>query len=129
MSDAIQIPHCVARFLHDRKLIRPSNNTVKHTAFLDKRPGSDTSVDGHQTLCTDIHWDIGRKINPQRPLIGAADLSSDSVAAIGLLVVPDPEPKSDFPSHAELKGWPSDDLARRKIAQQLATASCFIPAP
>ena len=126
MSDCPNIPQCVARFIHHHSYIRADGHTVRPTAFLEKRPGTDISVDGHQILREDIHWEAGREMNPSHTLLGAADLSSDTVVSLGLQIVPDGK---NFPSHADIRVFSDDPNIRRKIAQQLATASCFVPVP
>ena len=117
-----------ARFVFDRSLVR-SDGTVRWRAFLDKRPPHETSVNGHESVGEGIHWDEGALVNPSRTLIGAADLSQDSISTVGLDVRA--APISGMMHHAELIGWPQGDdedakLTRIDLATDLATASFYV---
>ena len=117
-----------ARFVFDRSLVR-SDGTVRWRAFLDKRPPHETSVNGHESVGEGIHWDEGALVNPPRTLIGAADLSQDSISTVGLDVRA--APISGMMHHAELIGWPQGDdedakLKRIDLATDLATASFYV---
>ncbi len=117
-----------ARFVFDRSLVR-SDGTVRWRAFLDKRPPHETSVNGHESVGEGIHWDEGALVNPSRTLIGAADLSQDSISTVGLDVRA--APISGMMHHAELIGWPQGDdedakLKRIDLATDLATASFYV---
>ena len=117
-----------ARFVFDRSLVR-SDGTVRWRAFLDKRPPHETSVNGHESVGVGIHWDEGALVNPSRTLIGAADLSQDSISTVGLDVRA--APISGMMHHAELIGWPQGDdedakLKRIDLATDLATASFYV---
>ena len=123
MSDVPSCTSSLARFLFDHSCLR-SNGTVKHKAFFEKRPPHNTSVDAHNIHTVDIHWDIGRMINPKRPLIGAADLPPGAAESAGLSVVPDPKP--GMASHCELHGWPDDKMKMIEISASLADRSVFV---
>ena len=125
MSDAGEHP-CIARFVFDHGCIR-ADGTVRHGAFLEKRPPHNTSVNAHDIIREDIHWKSGRKINPTRQLVGAADLESAAARSVGLAVVLDPT--ADDPFHAELRNWPDDKAKRIEMARDLADASIFVPVP
>lgn len=117
-----------ARFVFDGSLVR-ADGSVRWKAFLDKRPPHETSVNGHEALCRDIHWDEGDLVNPSRQLLGAADLPRDSVLEVGLDVRSAPIP--GMPHHAEIFGWPQGDdeeakLKRIDIATDLAAASTYV---
>ena len=117
-----------ARFVFDRSLVR-SDGTVRWRAFLDKRPPHETSVNGHESVGEGIHWDEGALVNPSRTLIGAADLSQDSISTVGIDVRA--APISGMMHHAELIGWPQGDdedakLKRIDLATDLATASFYV---
>ena len=117
-----------ARFVFDRSLVR-SDGTVRWRTFLDKRPPHETSVNGHESVGEGIHWDEGALVNPSRTLIGAADLSQDSISTVGLDVRA--APISGMMHHAELIGWPQGDdedakLKRIDLATDLATASFYV---
>ena len=123
MPDSLPRNPCLARFIFDHSCIR-RDGSVKHKAFLETRPPHNTSVDAHAVLTRDIHWDIGRKINPQRPLVGAADLPPYAAESTGLSVVHDPKPGME--SHCELHGWPDDRMKMIEIAASLAERSVFV---
>ena len=117
-----------ARFVFDRSLVR-ADGSVRWKAFLDKRPPHETSVSAHESLRVGIHWDEGPRVNPSRPLLGAADITNEDVKSVGLAVRP--APLADMPHHAELVGWPQGDdedakLQRVDIATDLAGASTYV---
>ena len=117
-----------ARFVFDRSLVR-ADGTVRWRTFLDKRPPHDTSVNGHESVGVGIHWEEGAFVNPSRALVGAADLSRDSINAIDLDVRM--MPVSGMPHHAEIFGWPQGDdedakLKRIDLATDLAAASAYV---
>ena len=117
----------LARFIYTRDHIR-RDGSVKKGAFLEKRPPHNTSVDAHKVFAEDIHWEAGRKINPSRPLIGAADVASEAVRSLGFAVVRVPSAMN--PHHAEIHGWEAgeDDEKMHRIekATELADASRFV---
>ena len=117
-----------ARFVFDRSLVR-ADGSVRWKAFLDKRPPHETSVSAHESLRVGIHWGEGAKVNPSRPLLGAADITGENVKSAGLSIRP--APLADMPHHAELAGWPQGDdedakLQRIDIATDLADASAYV---
>ena len=86
-------------------------------------------MNGHESVGEGIHWDEGALVNPSRTLIGAADLSQDSISTVGLDVRA--APISGMMHHAELIGWPQGDdedakLKRIDLATDLATASFYV---
>lgn len=117
-----------ARFVFDHSLVR-ADGSVRWKAFLDKRPPHETSVNGHEFLREGIHWNEGELVNPSRMLVGAADLTVESIAATGLEVRS--APLSEMPHHAELFGWPQGDdeeakLKRIDIATDLASIAVYV---
>ena len=117
-----------ARFVFDRSLVR-ADGSIRWKAFLDKRPPHETSVSAHESLRVGIHWDEGTRVNPARPLLGAADISDNDIKAAGLAVRP--APLADMSHHVELTGWPQGDdedakLQRIDIATDLADASAYV---
>ena len=117
-----------ARFVFDRSLVR-ADGSVRWKAFLDKRPPHETSVSAHESLRVGIHWSEGAKVNPSRPLLGAADITEENVKSAGLAIRP--APLADMPHNAELVGWPQGDdedakLQRIDIATDLADASVYV---
>ncbi len=117
-----------ARFVFDHSLVR-ADGSVRWKAFLDKRPPHETSVNGHEVLREDIHWNEGKMVNPSRMLLGAADLTGESISAADLEVRSAPLP--EMPHHAELFGWPQGDdedakLKRIDIATDLASMAVYV---
>ena len=117
-----------ARFVFDRSMVR-ADGSIRWKAFLDKRPPHETSVSAHESLRIGIHWDEGARVNPSRPLLGAADISDAGVKSARLAVRP--APLSEMPHHAELTGWPQGDdedakLQRIDVATDLADASTMV---
>ena len=117
----------LARFIYTRDHIR-RDGSVKKGAFLEKRPPHDTSVDAHEIFAEDIHWEAGVKINPMRPLVGAADIETGTVEALGFSVVASPSEQNLH--HAEIRGWELGDddekMLRIDKATELADASRFV---
>ena len=116
-----------ARFVLDQSLVR-ADGTVRWKTFLDKRPPHETSVNSHESIGVEIHWDEGDQVNPSRTLLGAADLLLDSIASLGLGIRLSPGP--GMPHHAEIFGWPQGDdedvkLKRIDLATDLAAASTY----
>ena len=117
-----------ARFVFDRSLVR-ADGSVRWKVFLDKRPPHETSVSAHEALRVGIHWEEGARVNPSRPLLGAADITEEIVKSAGLAMRP--APLADMPHHVELTGWPQGDdedakLQRIDIATDLADASSYV---
>ena len=117
-----------ARFVFDRSLVR-ADGSIRWKAFLDKRPPHETSVSAHESLRVGIRWNEWTKVNPSRPLLGAADIADENVKSVGLAIRP--APLADMPHHAELAGWPQGDdedakLQRIDIATDLAAASVYV---
>ena len=120
-----------ARFVYQRDYIA-ADGRVKWKAFFDRRPPHNTSVDEHKLKATDIHWDAGAKINPNRPLRGAADIPEHEISRLGFTVLRTPSPLNRY--HAEIFGWPAGDTdvdLRECMAKaaSLADASVFVAAP
>ena len=120
----------LARFVYNRDLIR-ADGSVKKGVFLEKRPPHNTSVDVHGEFAKDIHWEAGRRINPARPLIGAADIAKSAVVSLGLSVLRTPSAQN--PHHGEITGWDQGDddaekLSRIDLATELADGSVFVVA-
>ena len=120
-----------ARFVFDHSLVR-ADGSVRWKAFLDKRPPHETSVNAHESLGIGIHWNEGMEVNPSRVLLGAADITGESVATIGLSIKA--VPLSNMPHHAEIAGWPLGDdedtkLRRIDLATDLAISSTYFPRP
>ena len=117
-----------ARFVFDRSLVR-ADGSVRWKAFLDRRPPHETSVSAHESLRIGIHWDEWMRVNPSRPLLGAADITGEDVKLAGLAVRS--TPLAGMPHHAELTGWPQGDdedakLQRIDLATDLAAASVYV---
>lgn len=123
-----EVSEWLARFVYNRDHIR-SDGSVKKGAFMEKRPPHNTSVDMHEVFAEDVHWDAGKRINPTRPLVGAADVQSADVVALGFDVKPLAVPQNAH--HAEICGWDrcgaeDEKMFRIEMATELADASRFV---
>ena len=120
-----------SRFVFDKRLLH-ADGTLHWRTYFDKRPPHATSVNLHDVVGKDIHWEEGFKIAPDRNMIGAADIENSKVEKIGLQICHDPV--KDMPHHAELRGWRQGDdeeseQSRRDMAIDLALSSEFIFVP
>lgn len=124
-SEIIPIEN-LSRFIFESSNYRPSDNTVRHTAFM---PGTDkvtsiltTSVFRTSGLGANAIWAIAEtEVVPLRgkPVLGRADLIAASVIDSGLNVVPQEPPLK----HANIIGWSEEKTKRREIALELAAAA------
>ena len=119
-----------ARFVHDRKVCPKGRVTWR--AILDKRPPHETSVDRHDKKFSDIHWDEGRTIRPDKKLLGAADIPLEALSSLGLSWRS--SPVKNFPHHSEIVGWPqgdADEINQKRIdmATDLADFAEYVACP
>ena len=109
----------LARFITQKSYFRPSDKTVKHSAFMPPATGR-LSVYQIWSLSDPDIWDIGeRYVAPllAMPLLGRADFNSLRCYECGLRVEPTPTP---HPRHANVVGWDSTNTETRLIAIKLA---------
>lgn len=112
----------LSRFLLDKKLIRASDNTVRHAAFMPPKNGK-LSVYRTDTINEVDIWDIGTRLVAtirHLPIIGRADLQAKNVFDAGLNIVSEPAP---HPLHADITGWSLESSADRLKALKLATSA------
>ena len=108
----------VSRFLLKGE-IRPSDNTVKHGAFLPSLSNLKISVFRIYNLVEEQIWALAaEKVEPARgQVIGRGDLSVAQIVENKLKVTPDTNPIS---RHANIVEWPDDRDLRAAIAKELA---------
>lgn len=104
----------LARYIYSKHAYRPSDHTVKHTAFRP-RDGKRVSVFRTVGLNENEIWSLGETLRP-KPLRGRADIATLDVLGTGLTVDADDVP----PRHANITGWPAEDSAILLKAIELA---------
>jgi hypothetical protein len=107
----------VARYIYQSNHYRPSDNTVKHHAFM---PPDDKKVSVFRTegLAESEVWALS-DAQGDRIVKARADIVIRVINATGLQIDPDDEP----PRHANIVGWPSDKEASMEKALLLAKQS------
>lgn len=111
----------LTRYVSDRRQIRSSDGTVKHTAFMPPKNGR-LSVYWITGLPETEVWRLGETyVVPHRgPMIGRADLNSLRVYEQNLRVEVIPVPHE---RHAEILGWNLASTEFRLQAAKLAAAA------
>jgi hypothetical protein len=124
----IETAETLARFILQRNWIRPSDNTVKHAAFMPNPHNGETSVFRIAGLNDQDVWQIGdREVAARRdkPLLGRADIHAFNVVSKELHIVPNEPP----PRHANIVGWPDEKSKQLQIAVELAAEAQFHSKP
>jgi len=99
---------------------------VKYAAFMPPKGETEVSVFRIDTLTLQEIWETGEMVGAvsERKLQARGDLLVDHVLREDLEVI---EETSNHPLHANIEGWPSDDLKIRRIARNLAdNATLFL---
>ena len=109
--DAAEI---LARYIYFRNQYRPSDNTVKYSAFM---PPADKRLSVFRTsgLSEDAIWELGGFLRTQS-LLGRADIAAAVVSDVGLAIEADDIPHR----HANIVGWPDDQSAVKLKALELS---------
>ena len=112
--DAAEI---LARYIYYRNHYRPSDNTVKYSAFM---PPADKRLSVFRTSGLEEYaiWILGESLRAQ-PLKGRADITAAAVRETGLALDADDIP----PRHANIVGWPDDHSAIELKALELSERS------
>ena len=97
MSEALPVANgeTLSRFLLDKSAFRPSDGTVKHTAFLPPKANPAVSVYRTTDLLDADIWSIGREfvgVPRQKTILGRAEILARIVRAQDLDVQPEPCP-------------------------------------
>lgn len=136
-SDVPQVDpnELLARFIFSRGHIRNSDETIKPQAFMPP-PHAELSVTRHRDATSDELWAVGRGIGlfRERSLHGRGDVLCEAFVEQGLEVIADPDPGSDpMPensNHANVIGWPKDDMPlQMQIAQLIASQAKLVRPP
>jgi hypothetical protein len=120
----IETAETLARFILQKNWFRPSDNTVRHAAFMPNPHNGETSVFRIAGMNDQSVWQIGdREVATKRgkPLLGRADIRTLNVMAKKLQVVPNEPP----PRHANIVGWPDEKSKQLQIAVELAEEAQF----
>ena len=109
--DATEI---LARYIFHRNHYRPSDNTVKYSAFM---PPADKRLSVFRTpgLSEDAIWELGESLRKQS-LLGRADIAAAVVSDVELAIEADDIPHR----HANIVGWPDDQSAVKLKALELS---------
>lgn len=116
----------IARFILQKSHYRPSNNTVKHSAFM---PSSKMEVSVYRVdeLRNEEINEIGNEFVAKalnKKLLGRAEIIVSKILAQKLSAESHPDP---HPRHANIVGWHEDDRSKnRLIAMVLASESNLI---
>lgn len=119
MEEEVSPSESVARFITQKSYYRPSDQTVKHNAFMPNRQGK-TSVYRVIDLDDEEIFEIGRRFvadELKKLLMGRADILVSKILDRELMVELDPTP---HPRHANIVDWPEDESKHRLIALELA---------
>lgn len=122
-NDGFIVEEPLSRFIFDSDKVNQAGR-VKDGAFLPSYGENnrlETSVCRTEGLDADTIWAIGRGTRPDRTLKGRADFLTETVIEQSLHVVADTQ--GTFAEHAVILGWPSDKLAQKVVAREIARAS------
>jgi len=114
----------LSRFILQKDWYRPSDNSVKHAAFMPNPKNGETSVFRISGISHKEVWDIGdREVAKIRnkPILGRADIGASNVMAKDLKVLPIEPPVR----HANITGWPEEKSKQILIALELAAEAHF----
>ena len=109
----------LARFIRDKSYYRPSDRSIRHSAFMPASKDKQVSVFRISGLAAPVIWEIGNRyvaIPLGKLLLGRADIKVSDSLGIGLQVIPNDNP----PRHANIGGWPEDSSKHKLLAMQLA---------
>lgn len=118
----------LARYVLQKSLFRPSDNTVKPQAFMP-HPREELSVTRHQGLADEEIWQIGQNVAEQRGtnFYGRADCKTEVFTKETLTVVAAPIEGNQ--NHANVTNWPIGKPQQKIIAMKIAQASSFKTSP
>ena len=104
----------LARFLYSKNHYRPSDHTVRHSAFIPPE-NKRLSVFRVFNLQENEIWNLGDTLRAEPPL-GRADLRALAATETGLTIEADDNP----PRHANIIGWPNESSGIKLKAMILA---------
>jgi len=118
----------LARYITDPKQIRPSDNTIRHYAFMPPKVTKRLSVYYVSNITETEIWKIGNDyVAPSRgKIIARADLNSRVVYETELSVDLTGKP---HPRHADIVGWSEEPGKTKLQAMKLAGAAISRHAP
>lgn len=124
MLGPVAISEFLSRFILKKEWYKPSDNRVRYAAFLPNPKNGETSVFRISDISDKEVWDIGdREVakDPNRPILGRADVSASNVVTKGLEILPSEPPER----HANIVGWPGEKSKQKLIALELAAEAHF----
>ena len=117
----------LTRFIFSRRHFSTEKKIVKYAAFIPPPDSEDLSVFRISALFESEVWMIGREnVRGERTLRARADLLTEVVYENHLTVIPDTTPHE---LHANITPFPTDKIARDRIARKLALASQLVIMP
>ena len=124
MLGPVALAEILSRFVLKKDWFRPSDNSVRYAAFLPNPKNGETSVFRISGISDKEVWDIGNREvakDPNRPILGRADISASNAVAKGLEVLPCEPPER----HANIIGWPEEKSKQKLFALELAAEARF----
>lgn len=124
MLGPVSVSETLSRFVLKKDWFRSSDNSVKFAAFLPNPKNGETSVFRITGISDKEIWHIGdREVakDPNRPILGRADISASNVVEKGLEILPREPPER----HANIVGWPGEKSKQKLIALELAAEAHF----
>ena len=114
----------ICRFVFGKDYYRPSDESVRHNAFMPNNDG-ETSVYRTISLSDEKIYDLGKGfVAPERkkPIKGWVNIEASRIMEQQLRVDPKPKPHH---RHANIVDWPEDREKIRLIALELASESAL----
>jgi len=124
MLAPVALSEILSRFVLKKDWYRSSDNSVKYAAFLPNPKNGETSVFRISGISDKEVWDIGNREvakDPNRPILGRADISASNALARGLEVLTNEPPER----HANIVGWPGEKSKQKLLALELAAEAHF----
>jgi hypothetical protein len=122
LGNEIAASEPICRFVFGKDYYRPSDNSVRHNAFMPNKDG-ETSVYRTISLSYERICDLGKRFvesNKKRPMRGRANILALKIMEQQLRIEAKPIP---HPRHANIINWPQDLSEIKLIAMKLARES------
>ena len=122
MGKEVAASEPICRFVTGKDYYRPSDESVRHNAFMPNKDG-ETSVYRTISLNDEKIYDLGKRFvapKKKKPIKGWADILASRIMEQQLRVDPKLHPHH---RHANIVDWPKDREKNRLIAIKLASES------
>jgi len=115
----IDLSETLSRFIVQSNWIKPSDNSVRYTAFMPNPNNGETSVFRINGITDKDIWRIGceevaKKLS--KTLYGRADIIANAVLSEKLSVIPKEPPER----HANITDWPEERSHQKLTAMELS---------